>query len=61
MMVTLGVGLCAVPFVFAVAAWWLGRRAAVGAALAVIVALAVVCGSLCASGRGRRPSSGKGV
>ena len=60
MMITLGVGLCVVPFVFAVFAWWLGLRAAVGAALTVIVALAIVCWSLCASGRGPRPDAGDG-
>jgi Na+-driven multidrug efflux pump len=60
MMITLGVGLCVVPFVFAMVAWWLGLRAGVGAALAAMVALAVVCWSLCASGLGPRSDTDDG-
>jgi hypothetical protein len=61
MIVTVGVGLCVIPFVFAVVAWWLGWRAAVGAALAVMVALTVVCWALCTAGGGRPPDPGEGV
>jgi hypothetical protein len=59
MMVTVGVGLCVVPFVFAVVAWWLGWRVAAGAAVAVTVALALVCWALCNAGAGRPLDRGK--
>ena len=46
-----GIGLCVVPSVFALVAWWVGWRAGVTVALAVAAAIALVCWMLC---RGRR-------
>jgi hypothetical protein len=43
----LGIGVCVVPAVFALVAWWVGWRAGVTVALAVAAALALVCWILC--------------
>ena len=50
----LGLGVCVVPAVFAVVAWWGGWHAGVMVALAVATTIALVCGILCGgSGDGR--------
>jgi hypothetical protein len=49
-----GIGVCVVPSVFALVAWWVGWRAGVTVALAVVAAIALVCWILCrGSGDGR--------
>lgn len=53
MALTLGVGICVVPFVFALVAGGFGWRAGVSVALPVAAALALVCWVLCKGGGGR--------
>jgi hypothetical protein len=49
-----GLGVCVVPSVFALVAWWVGWRAGVTVALAVMAAIALACWMLC-----RRSSDGR--
>jgi hypothetical protein len=49
-----GIGVCVVPSVFALVAWWVGWRAGVMVAVAVATTIALVCWILCrGSGDGR--------
>ena len=54
---TLGLALCTLPLVFLLVAPWLGLRVAIGAAVAVLAGLSIVCWILCASGRPSRAGS----
>lgn len=45
-----GIGVCVVPSVFALVAWWVGWRAGVTVALAVMAVIALPCWMRC---RGR--------
>lgn len=57
---TLCVWVCTLPFMFLLVVPWLGARAAVGMALALLAVLAVACWALCSASRAPRgPSASK--
>jgi hypothetical protein len=58
MLLTLAVGLCAVPFVLLLVGPLLGLRAAVGVSLALLAGITLVCWALCALGASREPTVG---
>ncbi len=51
MLIAACVSLCALPFVFLLITPWLGFRAALGTALALVVSIAVLCWLFCAAAR----------
>lgn len=51
MAVAVCVGLCAFPFVFLLVTPWLGVRVALGAALALVTGITVLCWLFCAAAR----------
>jgi hypothetical protein len=60
MELTLGIWLCALPFVLLLLGPWLGFKAALGAAAVLAVVLATVCWMLCVT-RGERSQHSGGT